>query len=182
MSYINHAVQEFKHAGFYDEDSLQDDVVKDVLELLTVLSNQGHSGNSAPHILHCFNRLANFEPLTPLTGEDDEWCNVGDDEDSLYQNKRDGTVFKDGEGLHAYWIDANIFRNQYGMCYTNSKSAEFITFPWVKPESNYIDVVDDDPELEREFGVDDEEVHVPMCEVENPCTRSDPDPEFENNK
>jgi hypothetical protein len=171
MSYIDHAVQEFKLAGFYDEDSLQDDVVKDVLELLTVLTSQGHSGFSAPHILACFNRLAKFEPLTPLTGEDDEWEYVGEGEDSLYQNKRDSSVFKDGDG-DAYWIDANVFRNQYGMCYTNSKSVEFITFPWVKPESNYIDVVDDD---------DDE----PTCDyVENSYNTSDtdPDPEFENDK
>ena len=55
-----------------EPDDMQDMVKANVLELLEVFGNQGHSGSSAPYVLGLFQRLADFKPLGQLTGEDDE--------------------------------------------------------------------------------------------------------------
>lgn len=75
----------------------------DLLELLTVISAQGHSGGSISHLLAMFNRLVQFKPLTPLTFADNEWNLIGgfnDDKGPVYQNRRCSSIFKDKEGIH----------------------------------------------------------------------------------
>jgi hypothetical protein len=68
-----------------------------VLELLEVFINQGHSGFSASVTLNRFKRLANHEPLVPLTGNDDEWSEMrswDNDKSFNQQNKRLSSLFK----------------------------------------------------------------------------------------
>lgn len=67
---------------------------KDVLELVEVFSKQGHSGMSSSMVLDMFTRVVRYMPLSPLTGEEDEWgTNAGSD-----QNNRDYAVFKRDDG------------------------------------------------------------------------------------
>ena len=51
---------------------------------------------------------ANFKPLQPLTGKDDEWVNVGGIDGNLYQNKMNSAVFKDSKDDKPYYIDAYV--------------------------------------------------------------------------
>jgi hypothetical protein len=81
-----------------------------------------------------FEKVARFEPLTPLTGDDDEWMEVGD---GMFQNIRCSHVFKNKDG--AYDIDGRIFREPNGSCYTNGKSRVPVTFPYT-PSREYVDV------------------------------------------
>jgi len=66
-----------------------------VLELVKLFADQGHSGQSAYITIEVAQRLMRFEPLAPLTGEDDEWNEVGTDQ---FQNRRCSHVFKDSSG------------------------------------------------------------------------------------
>jgi hypothetical protein len=66
-----------------------------------------------------------FEPLTPLTGEDNEWNQI---KDNLYQNRRSPRVFK--EDGQAYDIDGIVFRDPDGCYVTNKDSRVNITFPY----------------------------------------------------
>jgi hypothetical protein len=137
---IEHAKREFKAIGYIPLDQEQEDgpnkwIQENLIELLEVFSKQGHSGFSAGYCINAFNKLARFEPLASLTGEDWEWQEVGT---GTWQNIRCGRVFKNAEG-RAYDIDGKIFREPDGCCFTNKNSHVYIDFPYT-PKSEYIDV------------------------------------------
>ena len=136
MNLITHAKKEMERM-WPEPDDMQDMVKANVLELLEVFSKQGHSGSSAPYVLGLFQQLADFKPLGQLTGEDDEWMEVGP---NTYQNIRCCSVFKKGKNGTAYWLDGNIFRDQNGGTFTNRYSRVKVEFPWTMPESKVIDV------------------------------------------
>ena len=151
-NYEKHAMREFRAAGWTDEhgkfkDEMQEAICTHVLKLLEVFHGEGHSGSSAPYAINLFEKLAKFEPVAPLTGEDWEWHNVSSystpDNGPVYQNKRCGHVFKDDTG--AYDIDGIIFYDwytreetgeQYKSYYTCKESRVPVTFPYV-PKSEY---------------------------------------------
>jgi len=132
---INHAKKEFQLAGWLDEpiDEMQQLMMDNLLELLETFANQGHSGFSAGYCLGAFETLSRFNPLTPLTGEDDEWNDMGD---GYLQNKRDSEVFK--EGGECYWVNGIVFEDKDGGQYTNYKSRIPVEFPWTKPKSKVV--------------------------------------------
>ena len=136
MSLLSYAEREMQLA-WPDAEPMQDMVKANVLELLKAFADQGHSGMSAPYVIGVFEKLAKFEPLTPLTGEDAEWMEVGE---GIFQNIRYGSVFKEGKDGEAYWIDGRIFRDADGYCYTNKDSRVPVAFPWVKPEPEIVDI------------------------------------------
>lgn len=142
----NHALAEFRAAGWLDadgkfEDEMQEEICKHVLELLKVFSDEGHSGSTAPYTVNMFKKLAMFEPLVPLTGEDWEWVEVSE---GVFQNKRCSRVFKQADRFNgqAYDIDGKVFREPGGACYTGSESRVLVTFPYV-PKTEYIEVSGD---------------------------------------
>lgn len=112
-------------------------MTKAVMTLLEVFCEEDHSGMSANICVQFFEKLARYETLSPLTGDDDEWFNPGIEDDGFLQNKRCPHVFKDSAG--AYDIDAVIFRDSDGCCYTNRDSRKYITFPYT-PQREYVDV------------------------------------------
>ena len=146
--YRQHAWREFKAAGWLDghglfKDSMQELLCKGVCKLLDVFADEGHSGSSAPYAVDLFKRLAMFEPLVPLTGEDWEWNEV---HDGVLQNNRCSNVFKQKDRFdgQAYDIDAIIFYDivkgedgeEVKSYFTCGKSAQPITFPYT-PERKY---------------------------------------------
>ena len=151
-NYEKHAWIEFRAAGWIDEndkfnDEMQELICKHVLKLLEVFDEEGHSGSSAPYAINLFEKLAKFEPVAPLTGEDWEWTNVseygGGNNGILYQNKRCGHVFKDDDG--AYDMDGVIFwewftdketGEKFKSYFTGRESRVPVTFPYT-PKREY---------------------------------------------
>ncbi len=138
-----HALAELKAIGYTPLGQPQEDgpnkwIQENVLELIRVFAAQGHSGFSAPYCIRLFTKLANFEPIAPLTGEDDEWNEVSD---GVFQNKRCSHVFKDNDrfGGQAYDIEGRVFRYPDGSCYTGKDSFVPIVFPYT-PAVEYVDV------------------------------------------
>jgi len=142
-AYLSYAKKELS-LYFKDDISLEDnesEIIKlnfeyaymmtnNILDTLHKIREQGHSGSSIHHFLRLLTRLAKFEPLTPLTGEDDEWMNVGD---GYYQNVRCSNIFKK-DGEPAYTIDGIVFEDEDGCRFTNSESRVAIEFPYL-PQS-----------------------------------------------
>lgn len=123
--------KELERIGYFKEgdDPYNDAVANAILELLDVFDNQGHSGFSAPYVIGKVERLAMFKPLTPLTGEDDEWNEI---EPGWFQNKRYSAVFKNETG--AYNSQGKIFSDDEGKTwFTNRDSKVYIDFPYVVP-------------------------------------------------
>lgn len=129
-----YAERELRRARLLDEDSDYGGMLgQAVLDLIRVFSWQGHSGFSASMCLDIFNKVASFLPLTPLTGEDEEWEEVSE---GLWQNKRCSRVFKRADGV-AFDIEAKVFCGSDGVCYTSNDSKVEVKFPYV-PKTEYL--------------------------------------------
>lgn len=142
-----HAMMEFKAAGWLDDndnfkDEMQESICNHVLKLLELFSEEGHSGSSAPYTINLFSKLAKFEPIVPLTGEDWEWTEVGD---GIFQNNRCSHVFKQADRFdgQAYDIEGIVFWDwgiyegeTFKSYFTSSDSRVPITFPYT-PERKY---------------------------------------------
>lgn len=135
---IDFARDELTRAGLFDEDSDYGGMLGEaVMKMVEQFDEEGHSGMSAGMAINIFKRVASFEPLTPLTGEDDEWGEPYD-EDGTRQNKRCSHVFMDADGS-AYDIEGRIFREPSGACFTGKGSRVPVTFPY-SPSREYVDV------------------------------------------
>ncbi len=132
---VNHARFELKKAGLYDKDSDYGGMLGEAVEkLIEAFAEQGHSGFSAGMAISLFEKLARFEPITPLTGEPDEWNEVGS---GVLQNRRCSRVFK--ENNESYDIDGKVFREKNGSCFTNIDSRVLVVFPYI-PKTEYVNV------------------------------------------
>ena len=138
---LKHAERELKFIGYDGKDEYNNMAKAAIMELLTTFANQGHSGFSANYIVNLFNKLAKYETLSPLTGNDDEWGNVSDmsgDRKTLFQNNRDGRVFKNDDG--AFFTEAIIWTESGESSYTNKDSNRYIkSFPFT-PKTFYVKV------------------------------------------
>lgn len=144
----DHAIKELRLAGYktgpnQNQNEMNAMMVKDILELIDVFSNQGHSGCSASYCIDLFTTLAKYDIITPLTGEDDEWNDVSEMSGQImYQNNRCSSVFKDGNG-RIYDTNGKVFVQSDGISYTNRDSCVDITFPYT-PKTEYITLVKED--------------------------------------
>lgn len=103
----------------------------------------------AIQVLKVTSKLMTFTPLTSLTGEDNEWMVVYEDQEvpreTVYQNRRMGTIFKYGKENSAYWLDGVIHyvpNSTYSdfTGFTGSYSKVPVTFPFdpeTKPKNRY---------------------------------------------
>lgn len=127
---VEYAKDELKRIGMIGSGEAYNDMgTKAILDLIELFSSQGHSGFSAPYVINAFSRLAMFKPLSPLTGEDDEWNDVGD----IFQNKRYSAVFKNKDGV-AYNVEGKVFTDDGEVWYTCKDSKVNVTFPYVVPD------------------------------------------------
>lgn len=110
---------------------MQKAINKDIMQIVQVFAEQGHSGFSASYAINLIKRLLNYEPISPLTGAEDEWNKLDYNNDTKYQNKRCSRVFKNAEGK-AYDIEGKIFSDDGGKSwYTCGDSRVYIEFPYV---------------------------------------------------
>lgn len=101
-----HAKIELELSGLLDEDAdYAGQLGVDILEIMELISRQGHSGGSIHQLVHILPRLMLFKPLTPLTDDPEEWLKLDKDVcgEVIWQNKRCPSVFsKDGGKT---WVD-----------------------------------------------------------------------------
>lgn len=129
----------------HDEEGLQSLMDKNILEIVKIFGEQGHSGFSASYALSVLERLLRFKPISPLTGEDDEWYEAGS---GSLQNKRCSSVFKRPDGT-CHDIDAIIVSDNGGITWFSSgRFRKEVTFPYevpLHPEKVYIEYTEDVP-------------------------------------
>ena len=81
---LKHAMDELDRIGMTEDsdDEMNVAMRKHILHMMQEFANEGHSGFSASYAINILTRLLDFKPLTPLTGEDDEWSEeLAEDED-----------------------------------------------------------------------------------------------------
>ncbi len=126
-NYLEHLDREWAAMGWptSGEDAPQVWIYEHLKKLLTAFDGEGHSGTSAPYTIELFKKLAMFEPLGPLTGEDSEWIEVNK---TTFQNCRCSNVFK--ENGQAYDIEGKVFEEPDGSRFTSLDSRVPVTFPY----------------------------------------------------
>lgn len=116
MSIIERAVDELRRIGFGEEDTTR------MVEILELFFGQWDSGGAVSAVAPILQKCIAGKPLSPLTGEDDEWFYPQEDVPTQ-QNKRCSTVFRerlmDGS-WRAYDIDLPTVGGQWSP----------ITFPY----------------------------------------------------
>lgn len=121
-----------------DGDEMQELINNDILEIVQVFASQGHSGFSASYALSIIKKLLDWKPITPLTGEEDEWNDVPewDKGDNTQQNKRCSAVFrKNFDNATSYYLYGKVFSDNGGKSwFTNLNSFVPVTFPYTVPE------------------------------------------------
>lgn len=138
MNTIEYAKEELKRCGYAmdgTDDPYNQMAIDAILEIVEVFSKQGHTGFSAGYVINAITKLLSHEPLTPLTGADDEWNDIGE---GNFQNKRCSRVFKNQDG-QTYDINGKVFTDKTGCSYTNRHSKVNVVFPYV-PTTEYIQV------------------------------------------
>ena len=154
-NYLDHAKRELQSVG-YDLNATEEGpnkwIVANLLELLTVFGKQGHSGSSASYCISAFAKLAAFELLRPLTGDDAEWNDVGN---GILQNNRCSYVFK--ENGQAYDINGYVFwhwsmrslekdepgfpgEHKYKSSFTSGMSRKPVVFPYKLKDPEHVEV------------------------------------------
>ena len=132
-----------------DEDSktMQNMMNNDVLELLKVFSEQGHSGFSAPIAIRLFSKLANHKLITEVEDNPDDWDENG-------QHKYITSIFKREDGT-CYYMYGRLFAepNSDNFFYNKASNVD-VTFPikLYDLESKYIRLhykIDDKPIIEQ---------------------------------
>jgi hypothetical protein len=143
MSLVQYAESELNRIGMTDDGDMNGMMRKHLIHMVKEFADEGHSGFSASYALQCLKKLLNFKPLSPLTGVDDEWSEVTQISGyPHFQNKRCGSVFKNGKDGQAYDIDGKVFwewaRNEdgetYKSYYTGRESRVPVTFPYTVPD------------------------------------------------
>ena len=130
-NFVSYAETELRLAGLYNDDAVygSGNLANAVMRLAKIHCIEGHSGGSHGITMQLFDRVANFRPLEPLTGKDDEWMETFPRTTAL-QNKRYSSIFKEIETGKTYRIDAKAFKEPNGAIYTSAKSFGPVSFPW----------------------------------------------------
>jgi len=133
------AEDELRRAGQFDNsgDFYGGMMGPAVLKLVETFSAEGHSGMSASIARQLFHKLSDWKPLTPLTGEENEWNDVGN---NMLQNARCSAVFKNVSTGKAYFLDGQIFRDKRST-FTCRDSRKPMSFPCDVPESKHYHVI-----------------------------------------
>ncbi len=148
MDYKEYAMNEFRIAGWTEDGKfktkLQENICNDVLDMLELISKQNHTPEALHYALTMVMSLARHEPITELTGEEDEWdcVSVG-----KYKNKRCPKVFKDvskffGQPYDAHgiifweWVTDEVTGDLNKRIFVTEESATPIVFPYI-PKSEY---------------------------------------------
>ncbi len=107
---VEHTKDELERAGLFDEDSDYGGMLADaVMAIMKVFAKQGHSGFSAAMCRELFHRLSNFETLTPITSEPEEWYDIsvacGGEKGKMWQNTRNPAIFSEDGGETWYNVE-----------------------------------------------------------------------------
>jgi len=152
-----HAVSELEILSKTVKDPIVKYFIPEIIALTEKFGNSGQSGGSAPLtatvLAQTIKKLCLQEPICAITGVDEEWVNVTEynNGEEWWQNKRCGSIFKNGKDGNPYYLDAIIWKNQDGQTYSGSStlkdgskiySRQYIkSFPFT-PKTFYIDRVD----------------------------------------
>lgn len=137
MGMLEWAKSELNRLG---KDEMQEIMNRQILEIVELFVEHGHSGLSAPYAVHILEKLLMWKPITPLTGEEGEWGRAYG-KNNTQQNIRCSSVFRENyDNKTAHDVDGKIFSDNGKTWYSGKGSATKVIFPYdapVKPKKVY---------------------------------------------
>lgn len=133
--FLERSASEVEISGFDDQ------MKSDLMELVRLLDSMGcWHGKDQFKMGWALRRLLRQEPLSPLTGDDDEWIDRSDRgiDNMWWQNKRCTNVFKTRDG-RAWYSMAVGFVQPDGSVEFNDRSHGHIEFPY-SPVTRHVEV------------------------------------------
>lgn len=128
-----------KHEINYDKDTVYSNSLKKaknvIVKLCKVIDKEPMPDLEKQAVVKIFAKLAMGMPLTPLTGEDNEWkeVDIASEPNVKWQNKRCPRVYKREDGT-AFDSEYYTFTFGNGIYFKNEASSKDIEFPYtVKP-------------------------------------------------
>ena len=85
----------------------QPDVIDWYVKVVESFSDFGHSGSSAAITTKVLNKLLQFQNLSPLTNDPNEWMHISEDiagQPDLWQSRRNQEVFSEDGGKMYYYV------------------------------------------------------------------------------
>ncbi len=133
IDFVNGELERFTD----EDDKMLETLKKEIPQLCKVFEYfTGGSKYKAKVMIRLFATLAEWLPLTPLTGEDDEWQLVdgysGEPNEMKYYNKRCPRVIKYGNG-RAMDSEGVIFSYDGKTWFRDENSFVDISFPYTVP-------------------------------------------------
>lgn len=96
---VNHARRELEIIGEEPE------FINGYLKVIQAFSEMGHSGGSASVAIPVINKLLQFQNISPLTDDPDEWMNVSEvSGDAMWQSRRRADAFSRDGGKTYYLL------------------------------------------------------------------------------
>jgi len=106
---VQHAIQEMKIAGLYDEDADYGGMIPDaVLKCVEAFAGQGHSGGSASIVISILERVLRFETLSPINSDPNYWMEHSAEvagRPGVWQSTRNPAYFSQDGGRTFYSLD-----------------------------------------------------------------------------
>ena len=114
------------------KDQMQEMADKNVLDIVAMFAEQGHSGMTASYVLNILDRVLRYKPIKPLTGADDEWNDIGNGQE---QNRRCSSVFRyNHDNTTAYDSEGKVFSDDGGQTFYSCRESHVpVTFPYTPP-------------------------------------------------
>lgn len=142
-----HAKAELARIGLTPDakDGLDRAMYQNIMSVIILFSGQGHSGGTAGYAINILSHLMSYEPITPLTGEDDEWLEMDEAVAGrkMWQNIRcAGRVIKEADGK-CYDLEGKVFVDPDGSKWTSRDSWVEVTFPYTL-KHEYVDRTQDE--------------------------------------
>lgn len=98
---VEHAIRELDLCGQTAEDP---EYSQSIVDAVAAFASYGHSGGSAMEAREQLYRLLNFDNLSPLTDDPEEWTDRGKlSSRPLWQNNRNSKAFSE-DGGKTYWL------------------------------------------------------------------------------
>ena len=107
-----------------------------LLQLIQTFEAQRWGAFETKFIVDLFSKLTQFQPISPLTGEDWEWVSYNE---NTLQNTRCHTVFKEVDSGQAFDTHSHLYRDAAGHCTPNPALTSYIQFPYT-PKTEYVNV------------------------------------------
>lgn len=119
-SLIEYAKREFSELGWdKSDDQMQKMACENILELLGVLENQGHTNSSVQYVLNQFNQLARFQPITQIKDEPQFWAGN--------QHVKESGLFKENGIIK--WINGIAFVSPRNIPWHSRDSSVIVELP-----------------------------------------------------